>query len=284
MSESSKPSRVPIVNLPPVVSLLLVVMIAVHLARQFLSDEWDDLVVALFAFAPVRYLPWPTDEPEWPGGIAAALWSPITYSFLHVNWMHLVTNGAVFASLSNIVAPRMGPGRFLVFFVVTAVIAAFGELTLVWVEPSPVIGASGVVSALMGAAARFIFPASPARVDSLNETGADQSSDKAPEDGPWAQGRRYAAPDRQAEWLANLPIVLRPTASAWETLKRPKVIQFILAFGIMNVLLVFGAPALVGADGSIAWMVHLAGFVGGFLLFPLFDRVGTRFETPEVAD
>lgn len=63
-----------------------------------------------------------------------------------------------------------------------------------------------------------------------------------------------------------------PALSIRESLTHPRVLGFIGAFVLMNVVLViFGSVPFGGSGGSIAWAVHLGGFLAGFLGFAPFD-------------
>jgi membrane associated rhomboid family serine protease len=270
----TRPRREPLFNLPVVVIVSLGVLAAVHGVRLLLSDQDSEMVLALMAFAPSRYLNVAPDDFVWPGGLAAALWSPFTYALLHVDLTHLITNSVVFASIANLMARRMGALRFVVFCLVTAPLAAFGELIIASFEPAPVIGASGVVAAMMGALARFMFPPRRRAMIGMEPVEAEKGvtgADAA------AGGETDPGADAAAAGLAeeDLPAILRPTAPIVETLKRPAVIQFIAAFAIMNLILFFAAPILLSGTGSggVAWMVHVTGFVAGFFLFPFLDPV-----------
>ena len=257
----TRPRREPLFNLPMVVIVSVGLLAAVHGVRMLLSDADSEMVLALMAFAPSRYLNVAPDDFVWPGGLAAALWSPFTYALLHVDLTHLITNSVVFASIANLMARRMGALRFVAFCLITAPLAAFGELIIAPFEPAPVIGASGVVAAMMGALARFMFP--PRRPAMIGMEPHEAESEETEADA--------------AEGLAeeDLPAILRPTVSVLSTLKRPAVLQFIAAFAIMNLILFFAAPILLSGSGSggVAWMVHVAGFVAGFFLFPFLDPV-----------
>lgn len=277
------PRREPLFNLPMVVIASIGLLVAVHGARLLLSDADNEMVLELMAFAPSRYLGGGPDDFVWPGGWAAAIWSPFTYALLHVNLTHLVTNSVVFASIANLMARRMGALRFVAFCLITAPLAAFGELAIAWIEPAPVIGASGVVAAMMGAIARFMFPAKrPAAIGMEPGDVQGEAADGMAADRP-AEAGQTAPPDLEPlepEPLddADLPAILRPTVPVIETLRRPAVIQFIAAFAVMNLILFYGAPIVLGSgSGGVAWMVHVAGFIAGFLLFPYLDPVTAYF-------
>jgi membrane associated rhomboid family serine protease len=84
-----------------------------------------------------------------PGGLT---WQALISSmFLHGSWMHLIGNLWFLWIFGNNVEDSMGHLRFLVFFVLTGVAAA---ATHVWMNPAstmPMVGASGAISAIMGA-------------------------------------------------------------------------------------------------------------------------------------
>jgi membrane associated rhomboid family serine protease len=273
MPTSLRRSREPIFNLPIVVTVLLLVMAAIHGIRMILPEETDDLILELFAFAPERYMAASADVAQWPGGIAADLWTPFTYALLHNDLFHLVSNGTVFAAIGNVLARRMSAAKFLVFCAIMAPISALGELAIAAYQSAPVIGASGVICAMMGALARFAFPASVA----LEEEGSvEEAEDPLRE----ADERPISARRSARDGVADDPVSRRAlrfgpplVAPILVTLRRPKVIRFILGFAVLNIVLVFGAPVLMGGGAAVAWMVHVAGFVAGFLLFPWFDGV-----------
>ena len=166
----------------------------------------------------------------------------------------------------------MGPSRFVLFCLITAPIAAFGELAIAWAQPGPVIGASGVVAAMMGAIARFMFPAKRQAAIGMEPREAGYGAAGVAGEGAAADDDVPVEPEPFDD--ADLPAILRPTVGVFETLKRPAVIQLIAAFAIMNLILFYGAPMLLGGgSGGVAWMVHVAGFVAGFFLFPFLDPV-----------
>lgn len=262
----ARSGREPVFNLPLVVMLSVLVMLAIHAARMIVPEQADDLILGLFAFAPDRYVAEAGDAPAWPGGLAAEIWSPFTYALLHNDLLHLVSNCAVFAALGNVLARRMTSLSFLLFCVIMAPLSALGEVAIAFYQSAPVIGVSGVICAMLGALARFIFPAPAAGEEADIVPDADMVDDV---------DRRLISASRIASDDEASGIAVRhappPTSPLIETLRRPKVIQFILGFAVLNLVLVVAAPVLVGGGAGVAWMVHVAGFIAGFLLFPWFD-------------
>ena len=97
------------------------------------------------------------------------------------------------------------------------------------------IGASGVVSATVGAACRF----------SLQFSGT-----------PAMRYAQYA-----------------PRLGIFEALTHRSILIFILMWALSNLLVVYGAGVPADAAGyNIAWQAHVGGFLFGYLLFDLFDR------------
>src|SRR5262245_28953839 len=74
-----------------------------------------------------------------------------TSMFLHGSWMHLIGNMWFLWLFGNNVEDSMTRPRFLVFYLLSGLAAAFGQ---VLIEPSsvaPMVGASGAISGVMGA-------------------------------------------------------------------------------------------------------------------------------------
>jgi len=75
----------------------------------------------------------------------------ITSMFLHGSWMHLIGNMWFLWIFGNNVEDSMGHVRFAVFYLLTGVIAGLAHVV---VDPDslvPTVGASGAISAIMGA-------------------------------------------------------------------------------------------------------------------------------------
>lgn len=228
----------PAFNVPGIVLGLIAVYFAVHAVRVFALDPLtDSFVLVDFAFIPGCY----RAVAEFcayqrPG---AGIWSPLTYSFLHGDWMHLGVNSVWLLAFGTPVARRLGAVRFLQFSGCGAVVGAAVFYVLNPDIVAPVIGASGVVSALMGGACRFAFGGAGATMP----------------------------PSMQA----YLPVV-----SIREALANRTVLIFVAVFFGTNLLIGSAAGGFLGG-GTVAWEAHLGGFAFGFLLFGFFDpRSRTR--------
>jgi membrane associated rhomboid family serine protease len=232
-------SSEPIFNVPPVILWLSAAMALIHGARAFLTQEQDNWVLVWFAFIPARYDPAVAAIIDFPGGIAADIWTFFTYAFLHAEILHISANLVWLLAFGSAVAWRFGTLRFLVFFLVTAALSAAAYLVFHTDETAPMIGASGAISGAMAAACRFVFA----------------------DGGPlFLRGR-----DPRAYRLPALPLR--------QALKNRGVIVFLGAWFLFNLL--FGISAITSSftEATVAWEAHLGGFLAGLFLFRFFDPV-----------
>jgi membrane associated rhomboid family serine protease len=225
----------PVFNLPRSIVVALGLLISIYVIQEYvLGDEARATFVVNLAFVSIRYA-FPLGEQN-----LAWLWSPVTYSLLHGGLEHIIFNSLWLMAFGAPVAKRFGALRFTLFWIFSAVAAAFFHAALNWGEPALLIGASGVVSALMGAACRFAFP---------GRRGYDRN-----------HGHLY------------------PRQSIIGAFRNRTVVTFTAMWFIGNILIAFGVT-LFGTDvGPIAWDAHIGGFVFGFLLFGLFDPLPSARE------
>ena len=232
-------ARQPIFLLPRAVVFLAGIMIVLHLARVLvLNESADGALILWFGFFPIRLLL----PGEVAGGLWPLVWSPFTHALLHANWEHLLINTAWLAIFATPVVRRYGASALLwIFFLGAAVgAAAFAATTLPAIQV--MIGASGGVAALTGAAVRFVFqPVIRARHPETGEIVV--------------LGRR----------LARLDEVMRNRRSGF----------FIVVWVVLNAAVPLLPLVTGGGDVQIAWQAHLGGFFAGLLLVPLFERRST---------
>jgi len=227
LDEALEPRRhEPIFNLPPVVLAVIGICAAVYLLQQYVLNETQQMTLLYDgAFIPVLYT-----------GRYGFDWflftRPFTYAFMHGGVAHIAINMIWLAAFGSPLANRLGALRFAVFYAITGL----ASVALFWaLHPygeMPLVGASGAISGMMGAAARYGF-----RVDRSSGTAA----------------------------FAGDPL---PIA---DVLRSRGVMTFLGVWMIINLatgLLGF-AP---GIDGQIAWEAHIGGFVAGFFGLRFFDR------------
>ena len=231
----------PIFNVPAVVSALLALLFGIHAIREWvLTPELDNDLLWLFAFVPSRYESAVFGQGAYPGGLAADVWTFVSYAFLHGSWTHLGLNAVWLLAFGTPVARRFGPARFLAFFAVTAAGGALAHLAVYSGERVPMIGASAAISGFMAAAIRFAFQ----RGGPLRLIGRDQDD-------------AYRVP--------ALPLLA--------VVRDGRVIIFLAVWFGLNLLFGLGSIGLGGGDQAVAWQAHIGGFLAGLLGFAVFDPV-----------
>lgn len=222
----ARPPREPVFNMPSVVLAFIALCVGIHLLRLYVLDVDRDIDLLIrAAFIPIRY------SGQFPIDVYA-LTSPVTYSLLHGSLPHLVINMIWLAAFGSPLANRLGVARFVAFWVAASVGAAALHYVLHSTGQAPLVGASGAISGMMGAAARLGF-----RIG--------RSSGHAAFAGP-----------------------VLPVATV---LRMRGVVTFLGIWMVVNLVtgLFGGVP---GDGGQIAWEAHVGGFLVGFLGLPLFDR------------
>jgi membrane associated rhomboid family serine protease len=95
-------------------------------------------------------------------GLVAGRWlTLLTCMFLHASWTHVLMNSVAIVAFGPPAARLMGTdargaGAFYAFYLTCGVLAGLGFLAVTPTSGDPVVGASGAVSGLLGAASRLI--------------------------------------------------------------------------------------------------------------------------------
>lgn len=79
------------------------------------------------------------------------LTAPLSYAFLHADWMHLAGNMAFLWVFGDNVEDAMGHMRFLLFFCLCAMGAALAHILFNMGSGVPLVGASGATSGIIAA-------------------------------------------------------------------------------------------------------------------------------------
>ena len=234
-----QPEKQPILRAPAVVLVLLAALIVFHLLSVFGGNAMRiELIVALGLF-PARFFA------EGLGGLpgtwvqgAVTLFS---HSMLHGGWTHLILNSVWLLAFGAPVARRLGPRKFMFLYMVCVMFGGLGQILITDFSGYliPIIGASGGVAGLMGAAARFAFS-----------------------DVRWLDPNAQE-PHRRLLRLSEVP-------------RRRPVVIFIAVWLIMNLSFgLLGPYGLADPSGSavnVAWVAHLCGFFAGLLLIGLLEK------------
>ena len=76
--------------------------------------------------------------------------TPLTSMFLHGGWAHQLGNSLYLWVFGNNVEDSLGRIRFLVFYLLCGLAAAFTHIALNGASPVPTVGASGAISGVLG--------------------------------------------------------------------------------------------------------------------------------------
>lgn len=142
---------------PRVVLWLLVSFVAVFGAMAWLPRPVTESLIDGLAFYPARFTAIEWQALGWDWSSVQALAPLVTYGFLHGDLLHLAVNGLGFLAFGTPVARRLGNGSFLAFCLLTCVLSALAFWVVHRDLNVPMVGASGVISALVGGAVRFMF-------------------------------------------------------------------------------------------------------------------------------
>jgi membrane associated rhomboid family serine protease len=256
--------REPALNIPVIVLSLCLVIVALHVARQWFGGPADWEFIVRWAFVPARLSLWlgyadlgevltasfgPAASGMGVSDLPAALRLLVadganavltlaSYGLLHGSWGHLASNTLWLVVFGSPVARRLGDVRFLALMLLTSAAGALAHWLVDPLELSPLIGASAAVSGATAAAACFVFQPGIR----FGELGRDEA------------------------------VRAIPAANLRQLIANPRALAFIGIWFAANLLFGTGVVPLGGEDASIAWQAHIGGFVAGLALFPLLDR------------
>jgi membrane associated rhomboid family serine protease len=181
-------------------------------AASLVNLQYGAIPAVLFGHADL-----PPEFSPFPAGFGFL--SVFSAMFMHGGWMHLGGNMLYLWIFGNNVEDAMGHFRFLMFYLLCGVAAAFGHGILDTQSQIPMIGASGALAGVLGAYF-LLYP-------------------KA----------------RVLVWFFWVFIFYVPAV-------------VVLGFWFITQVINFGS----GAGGGIAWVAHIAGFIAGMALIPLFKH------------
>src|SRR5438067_13595741 len=79
----------------------------------------------------------------------AALVTLLTSAFLHAGWLHLLSNLLYLGVFGLPVERRVGPGRFALLYVASAVVGSLAYLVAQPASQTPAVGASGAIAGVI---------------------------------------------------------------------------------------------------------------------------------------
>ena len=141
---------------PPVGTWLLILANSVVFLFELMMPQPSlEQLFHLFGIVPARYT-----HPDW--ALSAGLplgdyWPFLTSMFLHGGWLHIIGNMWTLWIFGDNVEDRMGPVRFVAFYLLCGLVAAVVHCFTNPDSTLPTVGASGAIAGVMGAYF-FLFP------------------------------------------------------------------------------------------------------------------------------
>jgi membrane associated rhomboid family serine protease len=152
----------PIFNAPPGALWTCGALVVFHLLFVLAGPTWQETALRTLAFIPARFLALFAVEGSAPSVVDFV--PLLGHAFLHADVAHLLLNASLLLAFGSAVERRLGSARFAIIFAAAAVAGALAELTKVEPRLYYVIGASGSVYGMMGAAIPIMFrPGLPSR-------------------------------------------------------------------------------------------------------------------------
>ncbi|MDI7774156.1 rhomboid family intramembrane serine protease [Asticcacaulis sp. EMRT-3] len=154
------PVREPMFNAPLMVLLIPLVLIAIYALQASADPYVQEQLIESFALTPVLLRHGQVDL-------------LLTHIFLHGSWLHVLANAAFCLAFSAPVIRACGRGfggalSFIAFFLLCGILAGLGDAMLNYTSAVPILGASGAISGLIGAAIRIrILPGLPGAIEPL---------------------------------------------------------------------------------------------------------------------
>jgi membrane associated rhomboid family serine protease len=127
---------------------LIVATVGVYVFEALSHPQHLEQIAYLFGIVPARY-----SHPEWAARIGFPIddyWPFVTSIFLHAGVLHVASNMWFLRIFGDNVEDRMGPWRFLAFYLICGVIAGVVHW---WSNPHsivPTVGASGAIAGVLG--------------------------------------------------------------------------------------------------------------------------------------
>jgi membrane associated rhomboid family serine protease len=134
---------------PLVTILFIVICVIVFFYQASLPGKPGEIFVFKYGAIPSIVFgldSLPEEVPAIPAGLTL-----LTSMFLHGGWMHLLGNMLYLWIFGNNIEDAMGHAKFVVFYLLCGILAALSHALIDPSSQIPMVGASGAISAVLGA-------------------------------------------------------------------------------------------------------------------------------------
>jgi membrane associated rhomboid family serine protease len=129
--------RFPVVN-----TAIIGLNVLVFLGESIMAPEQLDQFILRWGLVPARL---------WEGGSLVSWLALFTSVFMHGGWWHLISNMLALYIFGDNVEDRLGPFRYLLFYLLSGLAASAAHLVAYSGSSIPTVGASGAIAGVLGA-------------------------------------------------------------------------------------------------------------------------------------
>ena len=129
----------------PVVTLLLIIANVIVFLAEIYNPRGIQWIANNYGAIPYNLVTFNTEQPISP------ITSVFTSMFIHGGFLHIAGNMLYLWIFGTNIEDRMGHVRFLIFYLISGLIAAYANAIAVPDSGMPMVGASGAISGVLGA-------------------------------------------------------------------------------------------------------------------------------------
>jgi membrane associated rhomboid family serine protease len=132
----------------PIVNWMIIIINAgIFIIQVRLPNETVEIIFNTFGVIPIRFVEFHPLAPI----------SLFSSQFLHGGWLHIIRNLWILYIFGDNVEDRIGHIQYLVFYIITGIAGSLLQVVTQPFSNTPMIGASGAISGVLGAYI-FFFP------------------------------------------------------------------------------------------------------------------------------
>ena len=136
-------------NKKPIISWLIIFACSLI----FLNQIFDPTYITeqnFLSFGMIPAILFGHSELSGPLKIIPPFLSIFTSMFLHGGWMHIIGNMTYLYIFGDNIEERLGKLKFIIFYLITGIVAAFSQAIMDPMSTTPMIGASGAIAGVLG--------------------------------------------------------------------------------------------------------------------------------------